>query len=372
MAIFPKLSLLLLVALFITSQGLSQERPYLNELPADRDKLIMIGANMINVQDFDVTNSNPVDSMCCGQKPSYLDRSTVTIGFGLYKSFNRQWALNGSLGVSYGSIRSKTPQTSDGWKTWSQSARAEINYHLSGRGRLHPYIFSGVNGMLRKSSVYGTVPLGIGARFISSHNEFIIASQLGYGLGVLHNLSNSVLFSLKLYINMGSFGKKGKEAKSVVLAPVPVFKPIRDTVVKRDTIWVEKTPVSSVPTEPIAEQPAPSVSDTMKLAIYFDFDSYSLSNNSFDVLNAVVSYLKLNDKVKCLLYGYTDLEGPLAYNQRLSEIRANTTKNYLVSYGILPNRILTESFGKSKAVVPDNGKYLAWKNRRVEILLVRE
>ncbi|MFN5421929.1 MAG: hypothetical protein ACK5AO_01570, partial [bacterium] len=222
----------------------------MNQPLANSNKLTMIGANMIHVQDFDVTNSNPVDSMCCGQKPSYLDRSTVTIGFGFYTSFNRQWALNGDLGVSYGSIRSKAPQTSDGWKTWSQSARAEINYHLSGRGRLHPYIFSGVNGILRKGSVYGTVPLGIGARFVSPQNEFMIASQLGYGLGLLHNLSNSVVFSLKLYVSMGSFGKKRKEPKTVDLTPALEFKTVRDTVVKRDTIWVEKKPVSSVSAEP--------------------------------------------------------------------------------------------------------------------------
>jgi peptidoglycan-associated lipoprotein len=109
----------------------------------------------------------------------------------------------------------------------------------------------------------------------------------------------------------------------------------------------------------------------MRLAVYFDFDSYSLSKNSFEVLNAVVAHLKLNEKVHCILYGYTDQEGPMEYNQRLSISRANTARNYLMSYGIDGNRILVESFGKAKAAAPNTETYLAWKNRRVEIILIK-
>lgn len=368
MDFFYKSCLLQILILCITMRAAAQDRLLFRDLSGNRTKWTMIGANMIGIQDFDLTNSNPVDSLCCGQKPSYLDRSTVTIGFGLYTNLNSRWALNGDVGVSYGSIRSKTPLTSDGWKTWSQSARAEINYHLSDRGRLQPYIFSGVNGIMRKGSAYGTVPFGIGARFVSPYKEFMIASQLGYGLGLVHNLNNSVVFSLKVYVNIGSLGKKRKETPAVDLTPKVIT--LRDTIVKRDTIWLQKDPVASVSTEPVSELPAP-VSDTMKLAIYFDFDNYSLSKSSFEVLNAVVAHLKLNSKTQCLLYGYTDLEGPAGYNQQLSESRVNTAKNYLISYGIQPNRILTRSFGKDKTVIPGDGKYLAWKNRRVEIFLMK-
>lgn len=371
MDILSRQLLLLVLILFVSEKSFSQQYLNMNQQPADHIKWTMIGANMIQIQDFDVMNRNPVDSMCCGQKPSYLDRATVTIGFGFYRNLSRRWAFNGDLGVSYGSIRSKTPLTSDGWKTWSQSARAEINYHLSDRGRLQPYIFSGVNGMMRKSAVYGTFPFGIGARFVSPHKEFMIASQLVYGLGLVHNLGNSVLFSLKVYVRMGGLTRKGKQTP--VVNAVPETHVLRDTVFKRDTIWLNKEPLTAVTPEPVAEQPVQSVaSDTMKLAIYFDFDSYSLSKNSFEVLNAVVAHLKLNERVQCILYGYSDLEGSAVYNQRLSENRVNTARNYLLSYGIQTHRVLAESFGKSKAAISGDRKYLAWKNRRVEIYLVRK
>lgn len=362
---------LLLLHLFIVGNSLAQQHLNLSNVPINHARWTMIGTNMIHIQDFDVANSNPVDSMCCGQKPSYLDRSTVTIGFGLYTNLNNRWALSGDLGVSYGSIRSKTPLTSDWWKTWSQAARAEINYQLSDRGRLRPYVFSGINGMFRRGSAYGTVPFGVGASMMSPNKEVMITSQLGYGLGVLKNLSNSVLFSLNVYVRMGGIGKRHKE--NLVTQVASEHKVLRDTIFKRDTIWVKSDSVLPALPEPISEQPDFSaVYDTMRLAIYFDFDSYSLSKNSFEVLNAVVAHLKLNDKFLCLLYGHTDFEGPLAYNERLSENRVNTAKNYLISYGIQPNRISTESFGKSKAVIPDDGKYLAWKNRRVEIFLIKK
>ncbi len=129
MGILSKLRFLLVLIVFISGKSYAQQYLNMNEQPVNRVKWTMIGTNMIHVQDFDVTNSDPVDSMCCGQKPSYLDRATVSIGFGLYANLSKRWALNGDLAVSYGSIRSKTPLTSDGWKTWSQSARAESKSH---------------------------------------------------------------------------------------------------------------------------------------------------------------------------------------------------------------------------------------------------
>ena len=367
---FKPLSLLLLL-LFIVGNSLAQQHLNLSNVPVNHPRWTMIGTNMIHIQDFDVTHANPVDSMCCGQKPSYLDRATVTIGFGLYANLNNRWALSGDLGISYGSIRSKTPLTSDGWKTWSQAARAEINYQLSDRGRLRPYVFSGVNGMFRRGSAYGTVPFGVGARMMSPNKEVMITSQLGYGLGVLNNLSNSVVFSLNVYVRMAGLGKRHKENTVAYVAPEP--KVLRDTIFKRDTIWLKSDSILPALPEFIPEQTDISavVSDTMRLAVYFDFDSYSLSKNSFEVLNAVVAHLKLNDKVQCILYGYTDQEGPMDYNQRLSISRANTARNYLMSYGIDGNRILVESFGKVQIDISNIEKYLAWKNRRVEIILIK-
>jgi OOP family OmpA-OmpF porin len=73
-----------------------------------------------------------------------------------------------------------------------------------------------------------------------------------------------------------------------------------------------------------------------------------------------------------ILIGHTDLEGNVDYNVRLSQNRVTTAKNYLMSYGIQPERISTSFHGKSKPAIPTYEKSLAWKNRRVEIFLVKK
>jgi outer membrane protein OmpA-like peptidoglycan-associated protein len=113
------------------------------------------------------------------------------------------------------------------------------------------------------------------------------------------------------------------------------------------------------------------IGDTVQYIIYFDFDKYNLTVTSFEILDEVKEYLKRHDDYNVMLVGHTDLEGKVEYNARLSENRVKTSKNYLVSYGIEASRILSDFFGKSKPAIPTFDKQLAWKNRRVEIFLVR-
>ena len=113
------------------------------------------------------------------------------------------------------------------------------------------------------------------------------------------------------------------------------------------------------------------IGDSVKFIIYFDFDKYDLTSYSFKLLNEVIEYLKIHDEMSVQLIGHTDLEGDVNYNIKLSENRIKTSKNYLMSYGISSDRILTSFYGKSKPEIPSFDKSLAWKNRRVEILLIK-
>jgi hypothetical protein len=111
--------------------------------------------------------------------------------------------------------------------------------------------------------------------------------------------------------------------------------------------------------------------DTVAYIIYFEFDRYNLVQNSFDILNDALRYLKAHPDYDVYLYGHTDLEGDAPYNMRLSENRVKGAKNFLLSYNISESRITTNFFGKSKPYIPTYDKELAWMNRRVEIYLVK-
>ena len=66
--------------------------------------------------------------------------------------------------------------------------------------------------------------------------------------------------------------------------------------------------------------------------------------------------------------GHTDSVGSVAYNQTLSERRAKTVRDYLVSQGIDASRITTRGFGKSKPIASNDTAEGRAENRRVEII----
>ena len=112
--------------------------------------------------------------------------------------------------------------------------------------------------------------------------------------------------------------------------------------------------------------------DSLRYVIYFEFDDFKLSNDSYRLLREVEAFLKKNANWEVVMEGHTDLEGDVDYNLTLSEKRAKVGKQYLMSYGIKANKISTNYFGKSKPIVPTFEERLSWMNRRVEAILVRK
>ncbi len=101
--------------------------------------------------------------------------------------------------------------------------------------------------------------------------------------------------------------------------------------------------------------------------IFFDFDKYELKEESFPELNRVANFMKTNGDLSIMVSGHTDNIGTEEYNFQLSEKRANSVVEYLISQGVASNRLSSEGFGKSKPVVSNDdeidGREL---NRRVE------
>jgi outer membrane protein OmpA-like peptidoglycan-associated protein len=67
--------------------------------------------------------------------------------------------------------------------------------------------------------------------------------------------------------------------------------------------------------------------------------------------------------------GHTDSVGEAEYNQRLSENRADSVRNYLVSQGISANAVGTAGFGEAKPVASNDSPTGRQQNRRVELIV---
>ena len=84
-------------------------------------------------------------------------------------------------------------------------------------------------------------------------------------------------------------------------------------------------------------------------------------------LDKIADLLVKDTTTSILVWGYTDTAGPKAYNQRLSERRAETVARYLEGKGVSRSRMQIRGWGETNLAVqtPDNTP--EQRNRRVEI-----
>jgi peptidoglycan-associated lipoprotein len=98
--------------------------------------------------------------------------------------------------------------------------------------------------------------------------------------------------------------------------------------------------------------------------VFFATNEIVLTTASRETLRKQAAWLRKNSDINIVLEGHADERGTREYNLALGERRANSAKDYLMTYGISSNRISVLSYGKERPV--DSGSNpLAWsKNRR--------
>ena len=98
--------------------------------------------------------------------------------------------------------------------------------------------------------------------------------------------------------------------------------------------------------------------------VYFEYDKFSLTTKSIQALKGVSELMLRNPKITLSIEGHADERGTREYNLALGERRANSAKDYLMTYGISSDRISVLSYGKERPVDAGSNP-LAWsKNRR--------
>ena len=100
--------------------------------------------------------------------------------------------------------------------------------------------------------------------------------------------------------------------------------------------------------------------------IFFDFGSYELNPESYELLNKFSEEMKSNQNLKVQITGHTDDIGSEDFNAELSLKRAQSVKEYLVLKGCNPENIQTYGKGKSEPLNENMTESGRAKNRRVE------
>jgi outer membrane protein OmpA-like peptidoglycan-associated protein len=108
--------------------------------------------------------------------------------------------------------------------------------------------------------------------------------------------------------------------------------------------------------------------------VLFDFDKADLLPKAIPALEKVATILKSYPNAACSIEGHTDNKGLKDYNQKLSERRAASVKDWLTAHGV-SSPMTTRGWGATKPVAPNalpNGRddpEGRKKNRRVEIVV---
>jgi outer membrane protein OmpA-like peptidoglycan-associated protein len=100
--------------------------------------------------------------------------------------------------------------------------------------------------------------------------------------------------------------------------------------------------------------------------VNFESGSASLTQESYKILNNVVPGLVDNKEVEIEIRGYTDSQGSAVSNQRLSERRANTVMQYLISKGVEAARLKAVGYGEKDPVASNRTAAGRAQNRRIE------
>jgi OmpA-OmpF porin, OOP family len=112
--------------------------------------------------------------------------------------------------------------------------------------------------------------------------------------------------------------------------------------------------------------------EVWRLPVRFAFDSSSIDGEYRRALDEIATYLKHNPEMRLVVEGHADDQGDDAYNQVLSERRAQSTRDYLVSRGVPPSQLSVAAYGESQPLVINSSKENRARNRRTQFRVIGE
>src|SRR5450830_166365 len=284
----------------------------------------------------------------------------------LGKELSPSWDIQG--GVGYNTANESGIPGADG--RYKQTAFGIDALYMFSRDKFRPFLLAGV-GVARNKLDY-TIPApynnlanaktgwlanaGFGAQYLISDTFGLQAdvrqqwTRARGGLqdtisGLSGNDTETVSSTL---VSLGGIFRFGAPAPMPVAAATPEPAPA-------PYVAPEPTPAPYVAPAPVACTP---IFETVTVSAdqLFGFDKYKLSNDGTAALDEVVTKLKAHPEFELVMVtGHADRIGSVAYNQKLSERRANAVKQYLVAQGVEDSRLQAVGKGKSEPVAECKG-----------------
>ena len=154
----------------------------------------------------------------------------------------------------------------------------------------------------------------------------------------------------------------------------PIEPPIEPPLVKSYSTGIAATAEQLYGTDPASSQNrtyqdvATANPILQYTIIYFDFNKSQVKADALELLSHHADFMRANPEVRLRIEGHADQRGTSGYNLALGELRADSVRTILESYGIDGARISVISFGEEQPAVDGNTEEAFRLNRRAELI----
>ena len=109
---------------------------------------------------------------------------------------------------------------------------------------------------------------------------------------------------------------------------------------------------------------------TITLEVEFDTNKAIVKDEYRNEIKKVADFMKTYPNTTAVIEGHTDNVDTAEYNQKLSEARANSVRQYLIdNFGIKASRLTAVGYGETKPIASNKTEEGRQKNRRVQAVI---
>ena len=281
----------------------------------------------------------------------------------LGKELSESWDIQGGIGYNRAGEDTGLPGAGGRYKQTTLGVDA---LYMFSRDKFRPFLLAGL-GVARNNVDYSGIPtlenksrtsylanLGLGA-------QYLFSDSFGLQADLRHQWTRSSAKAAPAtgFDSEGSIGNTLLSLGGIFRFGAPAPMPVVAAAEPAPAPMAAPEPEPAPAPAPMAEPCKPTMETvTISAEKLFAFDNSKLQAGAKPMLDDAAAKIKANPEVGIVMVtGHTDRLGSDAYNQKLSERRANTVKEYLVLQGVDASRLQSVGKGEAEPVVAcDNVK----------------